>query len=166
MGWILVVLVFIVMVFVSMIAKSKVPNECPYKKESALFSPAELSFYSILEQVVGDDAKVFGKVRVADVLTPMNGLSRSDKQKAFNKIRAKHFDFILCNKKDLSVICAIELNDSSHRRKKRIERDEFLVRACRSANVPLVQITAKSSYSADEIGDLIASQVVNDKRKL
>jgi hypothetical protein len=78
----------------------------------------------------GNDAQIFGKVRVADVIAPNHGMSRSDRQKSFNKISGKHFDFLLCNKNDLYFLCAIELNDSSHSSKKRIDRDAFLEGAC------------------------------------
>jgi uncharacterized protein with PIN domain len=36
---------------------------------------------------------------------------------AFNRINANHFDFVLCDKDELAVVCAIELNDKSHRKR-------------------------------------------------
>jgi hypothetical protein len=80
----------------------------------------------VLHQAIGNNAAIFGKVRVADVVEPKAGLTRSAHQKAFNRISAKHFDFLLCDKEDLSVACAIELDDGSHNSKRRQERDEFL----------------------------------------
>ena len=98
----------------------------PYAKQVALFSPAERSFLGVLSEAIGDEAQIFGKVRVADVIMPKKGMSRGEWQKAFNKISGKHFDFILCDKGDLSIICAVELDDSSHQSKSRKERDLFL----------------------------------------
>ena len=83
-----------------------------YQKSDALFTPGERSFLGVLKQAVGNNAAIFGKVRVADVVEPKSGLSRSARQKAFNKISAKHFDFLLCDKENLSVTCAIELDDA------------------------------------------------------
>jgi len=123
----------------------------PYQKSDALFTPAERSFLGVLQQAVGNNAAIFGKVRVADVVEPKEGLGRSMRQKAFNKISAKHFDFLLCDKEDLSVACAIELNDSSHYSKRRQERDEFLKGVCGAAGVPLIQIPAKSAYVISEV---------------
>jgi hypothetical protein len=40
-------------------------------------------------------------------------LGSSARKKAFNKISAKHFDFLLCDREELSVACAIELDDVS-----------------------------------------------------
>ena len=160
MDWIVIALVIIALlaiVVVKLPKKRKAqPNEYPYKKLDVLFSPAERSFLGVLNQAVGKNAQIFGKVRVADVLAPRKGMSRSDRQKAFNKISGKHFDFLLCAKNDLSVLCAVELNDSSHNSKKRKDRDVFLKGACQAANVPLVQITARSTYNINEIQQSLA----------
>jgi len=161
MSWVIIALVIVVIFAIVIVKLSQKQGakqtEYPYKKLDFLFSPAERSFLGVLKQAVGDDAQVFGKVRVADVIVPKKGMSRSDWQKAFNKISGKHFDYLLCNKNDLSVLCAIELNDSSHNSKKRKDRDKFLEGACQSANVPLIQVSAKATYTVNEIQHSIAA---------
>jgi hypothetical protein len=77
---------------------------------------------------------------VADVVERKSSISRSARQKALNKISAKHFDFLLCDKDDLSVACAIELDDGSHNFKRRQERDDFLKGLCEAAGFPLIRI--------------------------
>lgn len=161
MSWV-VIAVFIVVVLAVAILKllqkqGIQPTEYPYRKLDVLFTPAERSFLGVLNQAVGENAQIFGKVRVADVIAPNKGMPRSDWQKAFNKISGKHFDFLLCAKNDLSVLCAVELNDSSHNSKKRNDRDAFLEGACQSANVPLVQIAARATYNINEIQNSLAS---------
>ena len=106
----------------------------PYRK-AALFSPAERSFFGVLEQAVGAHYCIFGKVRIADVVEMALGLSGSDRQSAFNRISAKHFDFLLCDKQDLSVVCAIELDDRSHSRSSRQQRDAFVTELCRNVDL-------------------------------
>lgn len=136
--------------------KNKPAQEAlPYQKSQALFTPAERSFLGVLYQAIGDNAAIFGKVRVADVVEPKSGLGRSARQKAFNKISAKHFDFLLCDKEDLSVACAIELDDDSHNSKRRQKRDEFLKGVCEAAGVPLIQVPAKSAYVISEVRGLL-----------
>jgi len=160
MSWIVIaVIVVVVVALIIILSKAKPGGEAdyPYRKLDALFTPAERSFLGVLMQVVENDAQVFGKVRVADVLATKKGMTASDRQKAFNKIQSKHFDFILCSRKDLSVLCAIELNDSSHNSKKRKDRDVFLEGACKSAGVPLVQIPAQATYSLSDIRKSISS---------
>jgi len=174
MSWVVIALVIVAIFAIVLIKlsqkKGAKPTEFPYKKLDVLFSPAERSFLGALNQAVGSNAQVFGKVRVADVIAPKKGMSRSDWQKAFNKISGKHFDYLLCNKNDLSVLCAIELNDSSHNSKKRKGRDKFLEGACQSANVPLIQVSAKATYNIHEIQQSIAgylpgSQSQNTKKE-
>lgn len=134
----------------------------PYQKSDALFTPAERSFLGVLHQAVGYNAAIFGKVRVADVVEPKAGLGRSAWQKAFNKISAKHFDFLLCDKETLSITCALELNDASHNSKRRHERDEFLKGVCEAAGVPLVQVPAKSGYVISEVLALLPASLTNN----
>lgn len=111
----------------------------------------------MLQQAVGENALVFGKVRVADVLSPVRGMSRSGWQTSFNRISNKHFDFLLCDPNDLSVLCALELNDRSHDAGKRKDRDAFLENACRSAGLPLIWVPAKAAYSIPEIQEVLLS---------
>jgi len=132
------------------------PIDFPYIKLEALFTPAERSFFGLLKQMYGNEYEILGKVRVADVMTPIKDMTRGEWQRAFNKISAKHFDFLLCSKSDLSVICAIELNDSSHNSKKRKERDAFLESACTAADLPLVQIKAQKAYTISDIKNSIS----------
>lgn len=130
-----------------------------YKKVPALFTPAERSFFGVLDQAAGKDFRLFAKVRVADVIFPNSGMSQSRRQTAFNKINRKHFDFVLCSPGDLSVVCVIELNDKSHEQKDRQDRDAFLQRTCQSAGVPLVFFQAQHAYSPIEVSAKIAEAI-------
>ena len=104
---------------------------------------------------------VFIKIRVADILKPTKGQNRSYWQRAFNRISSKHFDFVLCLKEDLSVVCVVELNDRSHNKPKRRKRDEFLRDACKSAGLPLVEVKTKRTYSVSELRDLLNEFKIN-----
>jgi len=159
MLWIIIAVVIIAVALFLLAKRSEkgkpAQEALPYQKSETLFTPAERSFLGVLHQAVGNNAMIFGKVRVADVVEPKAGLGRSARQKAFNKISAKHFDFLLCDKEDLSVACAIELDDGSHNSKRRQERDEFLKGVCEAAGVPLIQVPAKSAYVISEVQRLL-----------
>ncbi|PSN76757.1 hypothetical protein C8B47_25650 [filamentous cyanobacterium CCP4] len=126
-----------------------------YSRQKFLFTRAELSFYRALQAATTEHYQVLGKVRVADVLKPQTE-TRGDWQRAFNKISAKHFDFVLCNRDSLSVLAAVELDDSSHQRSDRIKRDDFLNQAVKSAGLPLIRFPVQSSYDRDAIQHHIA----------
>lgn len=128
----------------------------PYQKNKKLFSPAERSFLGVLDMAIDNKAMICGKVRMADVITPEKGLSRGEWQTAFNKTSRKHFDFVLCNKGNLEIICAIELDDKSHNSKSREKRDKFLDRACDAAGIPLVHIPAKKGYVLEDIKEILS----------
>jgi len=110
----------------------------------------------VLEGAVGDKTKVFGKVRLADIVSPISGLSRSEWQKTFNRIGSKHIDFALCKKDDLSPLCVIELDDSSHKKSERKIRDDFLGKALTAAAIPCIRFTARASYNIQAVRSEIA----------
>lgn len=129
----------------------------PYQPAKQLFSPAERSFLGVLDQAVGGDFRVFGKVRVADVALVKSGLSKSARQGALNKIAYKHFDYVVCKASDLTVVCAIELNDKSHGSKRAQTRDELLGNVCEAIGLPLLTFPAKSAYAIAEVKAQLAS---------
>ena len=97
----------------------------PYILKDSLFSPTEKSFIGCLDSIVSTDIRVFAKVRIADLFDVGKTADRSEWQSAFNKINSKHVDFVLCRATDLSPLAAIELDDKSHDRADRQQRDIF-----------------------------------------
>jgi len=160
--FVIVILVLVVLVTLVVSGKSKIHATSPiigYRLNGPLFSPAERSFLGVLMQAVSNDKIVLGKVRVADVITPEKGLPRPKWRSAFNKISAKHFDYVVCDRATLRVLSAVELNDKSHNSKKRAERDAFLRTACSSAGLLLFEFDAKSSYSVVDLRMQLAVEV-------
>lgn len=62
------------------------------------------------------------KVRLLDLIEPRAGSGYMSK---LGKIQSKHVDFVICNTK-MYVLGVIELDDNSHNREDRIERDAFV----------------------------------------
>lgn len=153
MEWIIVL--FILLVIVSTLLKTPVSKGYNYRQSGKLFSAAERSFLGVIDQAISDKYRVFGKVRVADVIRPEKGMGRKNWQIAFNKISAKHFDYVLCSKDKLEVIAVIELDDKSHNTKKSIKRDSLLENACNSANLKLIRFPAKSAYQIQAVREQI-----------
>lgn len=122
-----------------------------YERRDPLFSPAERSFLGVLEQIVGKEYRIIGKVRMADIIRPRKGLSPSARTSALNRITSKHIDFAVCDPRTLQVVGVIELDDSSHDRTDRQRRDKFVDAALSSAGVPLVRIPAQRAYAPAEI---------------
>ncbi len=131
------------------------PKTFPFQSQGKIFSPAERSFLGVLDQIVGNSFRVFGKVRLADVIKTKPGLSASARQIAFNQIRSKHLDFVVCDPANLSIQFVIELDDSSHNKRSRQNRDVFLEQALSAAEIPLFRFPAKKNYSLEEIRNTI-----------
>ena len=131
-----------------------------YRKKGPLFTPAERSFYGVLLQAIDSDTyQVFGKVRVADLLEPQPSRNRSQWQKAFNAISAKHFDFVICKTDDLTPVAAIELDDKTHNQKHRQKRDELLKNICKQSGLPLLRVPAQYAYKTEVLKILLAKEL-------
>ena len=81
-----------------------------YRRRGPLLSPAERSFYGVLKQASKDSFDIHAKVRIADILAPIKGTSKSVWQQSFNRISSKHFDFAVCKPETLEVLAVIELS--------------------------------------------------------
>ncbi|MDJ0709575.1 MAG: DUF2726 domain-containing protein [Woeseiaceae bacterium] len=133
-----------------------------YELRRGLFTRAERSFLGVLDQAVGNDYRVFGKVRVADVLKVSREVPKAGWQAAFNKINGKHFDFVLADPATLDVKVVIELNDKSHRSEKRAARDQFIRETCAGADLRLIEVEAKRAYSVAEVRELLKEPALPD----
>ncbi|MBI3553007.1 MAG: DUF2726 domain-containing protein [Elusimicrobia bacterium] len=147
----LLMLAIVVSVGVLVLVKLVGPNEAfPYRRVE-LFSKGERAFLSVLEEAVGEKYKILGKVRLADLLNVSAEVERGSWKAAMNKIQSKHIDFVLCRKEDYSVAFAIELDDRTHERGDRRERDSFVEAACKAARLPLLRFSAQAHYDARDI---------------
>jgi len=152
---ILILLAIVVGVINILTAGRRTPKGYPYEKQDSLFTPAERSFLGVLEQAVGDNFRILGKVRLADVIRVKRGMSRAAWQSAFNQIQSKHVDFVACDPNDLTIQFVVELDDKSHAKAKRQTRDEFVNQALAAAGVPLFRFPAKRAYSVQDIQNSI-----------
>lgn len=136
---------------------NKVHQGIHYQSIPFILTQSEQNLYRTLQKGLSNKFLILMKVRVADVLQPERGMDKSAWQSAFNRIKAKHFDFVLCSQNNYEIIAAIELDDSSHQRADRKKRDNFLNAACESANFPLIRFQAKQSYEVQEITSALLS---------
>ncbi|EGL55526.1 topoisomerase DNA binding C4 zinc finger domain protein [Methylophaga aminisulfidivorans MP] len=139
--------------------KTEKTTEYPYSKQPSLLTPAELSFQHSLKLAVDGQYDISSKVRLADIVTVKQTKSKSEWQKAFNKIQSKHVDFVLTDTKTADILCAIELDDSSHEKPARRLRDDFLDNVLRVARVPLIRFTVEQSYQSQSIAEKIKNAI-------
>lgn len=151
----LVVVVIVLGLFARLKGKQVKQSDYPYVKQASLVSPAERSFLGVLEQALSVDYKVFTKVRLADIIKVKSGLDNSARTTAFNKISAKHIDFVVCSATDMSIVQLVELDDKSHQKQQ--ARDAFVDAALQAAGIPLLRVPAKQAYSVTEVREKLAA---------
>lgn len=130
-----------------------------YIKCEFLFSNAEKNFLKSLDQAVETRVRIFGKVRIADAISIADNKDKNKKrwQVAFNKVAMKHFDYVICDRRDLKILAVIELDDNSHNSKDRKSRDTFLNDLCNSVGLPLVRVKAARYYDTSQLANEILS---------
>jgi hypothetical protein len=133
-----------------------------YRRQDTLFTAAELSFYRVLDRAVGNDYRIFAKVRMADVVSPQRTVFRGLWWKAFTKVSSKHVDYLLVQSDTLAIVAAIELDDRSHAQKDRRERDRFVQKAFAQAGIPLLRIQARRDYNVGEVRKRIRKAIGRD----
>ena len=125
--------------------------DLPYVAAPALLTPAERAFFAVLRQVVGNDLLLFAKVRLGDILQIEEGVSGKRRFAAFGRISSKHADFVLCDARTFAVVGVVELDDRSHQRRDRQERDRFFDAALAKASIPVLRVPARRAYDAREL---------------
>ena len=123
-------------------------DSLPYRTQDDFLSKAELSFHHVLSSILKERAVICPKVRLGDIFS----VGKAKKWMSFvNRIASKHIDFLICDPKTMKPLTAIELDDSSHRRSDREERDKFVDRVFATAALPLVHIKAQRQYNAKDL---------------
>ena len=128
----------------------------PYIVRPRLVTKSELKFYRALQKAALDEFELFAMVRIADLITVAP--QTANRRKWLNKILAKHVDFVLCEPQTLVPSLAIELDDATHQRPDRMERDEFVEHAFESAGLPLLRIPVDKDYDSKSLRDLILAK--------
>jgi very-short-patch-repair endonuclease len=111
----------------------------------SLLTTTEQKFYEALDVAVDGRLLILSKIRVADLFN-VSSESRSARQKVFWSVACKHVDFALVEADILRPVAAIELDDVSHRRADRQERDRLLDNLFEKAGLPLLRFPTAMTY--------------------
>lgn len=149
--------VFIVLAAAAAIFALLFKPQFRYRKKSYLMTRSENVFFKVLLQAANNDYHIFSKVRIADVLTPDIPQGNKKWWRAFVRISSKHVDFVLCDKRSQKIVLCIELDDRSHDKADRKQRDGFVNHAFKSAGLPLLRIPTAKSYDPHYLAETIAT---------
>lgn len=109
-----------------------------YKKKAFFMTKAEHEFYDNLSKAVGNEYLIFAQVHLPTLLD--NKVVGQNWRGAFRHISEKSVDFVLCDKVYISPKLAIELDDRTHERPERQDRDHEVERMLKNAGMPLLRL--------------------------
>ena len=124
------------------------PLTFPYGLCDEFLSAAEISFYHVMRGTLTPDVTILIKPRLADLLYVRQPHKN---QAARNRIDRKHVDFVLCETASMKPRLVVELDDASHQKKDRQERDDFVDKALGAAGLPILHVKAARSYVPQEL---------------
>lgn len=125
----------------------------PYRVRDDFLSQAERSFYGVLKLVVADRAIIMSKVGLWDIFYVAQP---NENRGAKAHIDRKHVDFLLCDPQAIQPILGIELDDKSHQREDRQERDAAVDAVFEVAGLPLLHISVGHGYDTNDLVQKLA----------
>lgn len=128
----------------------------PYRLTKSIFSPKEWYFYrDVLPIAKKLGLTVFTKMRLADLLYIPEGTK--DYMKWFNRIKAKHIDFIFVDS-EMTIKLLVEIDDPTHNRADRKERDEEVDEIFRQQGIKVLHLRAwGKQYGAEDLETIITN---------
>ncbi len=134
------------------------PSATPrYASKGILLTNAEVPFFHVLRNMTKDFLVIMPHVALRDLVSVV--VDQSEYFTYYNKIDRKQVDFVLCDPKTLKPVFVIELDDSSHKRPDRIERDTFVEKVLEEARIPLVRVPVTGNYDTEKLGVLFKDAV-------
>ncbi len=120
--------------------KGQYSKDYNYNRKLNFVTPTELEFFKILMAVVNrEHYYIVPQVHLSCLFDYK--IKGQNWYGAMQHINRKSVDYVVCTLKGLNPICAIELDDDSHLRKDRIERDKIVEERFKQADLPLLRVS-------------------------
>jgi len=141
--------------------KEEKENKSPYRyrRKDYLMSRAEHEFFDALVASIGNRYNVFPQVHLATILDYK--IVGQNWKGAFRHIDEKSVDFVLCDKAYIKPLLAIELDDRTHDRGDRKERDGVVESILKEAGLPLLRFENHGHFEKTEITQRISEALEN-----
>ncbi len=139
--------------------KYKRKYQYKYNKKSSIMTKTEVRFYEKLNTIMGEKYYIVPQAHLSTFLN--HKIPRQNWRGAFSVINGKSVDFLVCDKETSKPVIAIELDDWTHMKADRIERDELVNTILSEADVLLVRFRAGEWDTSRAIFDKIVGQIPN-----
>lgn len=119
-----------------------------YSKKEYLLTQQELKFYKLLKMITDkNNLNLFSQVTLYEIV-------RNKEMKDFNKIKSKSIDFVITDVNCKIKIC-IELDDVTHLKENRQQRDKFIDELFKQLDIKLIRIPVQNYYNLNDIENKI-----------
>lgn len=119
-----------------------------YEKKEYLMTKNELKFYKQLKKITDKlNLTIFTQVSLYQII-------KNKEYKNFNKIKSKSIDFVITENNGKIKLC-IELDDNTHNKNNRIERDNFINEIFKQTNTKLLRIPVQEFYNLEKLEEKI-----------
>lgn len=132
-------------------------SQYKYYAKSYVMTSRENDCFKILNEIFSSKWFVVPQVHLSALLDYR--VKGQNWNAAFRHINGKSVDFVLIGKESYKVICVIELDDSTHSKPDRIERDVEIERMFKEARIPLARISKFESMTKPEIAKVVTDAI-------
>ena len=140
-----IVLLVGLIVLTNVLSKNK-KTRYKYKKINSLMTNTELKYYNALKSILhGTPYVLLPQIPLSSIVT------RKNKHKFQNELN-RVVDFCVFSPEFSPLVC-IEINDSSHLLKNRIERDKKVKNILKLAKIPLLTIWTNEKFEYKQIAN-------------
>lgn len=131
--------VIIIIIIIYLLFKKRGPR---YVVKERLMSATEYEYFKIINSFFGDEYLILPQINLASVIDKVGEGYRTE---LFRNVDFGVFDY------NYRPLLLIEINDNTHFRKDRIERDKKVNEICKKAKLPLVTFWTKDGIDNDKI---------------
>lgn len=132
---------------------SKTNVDSNYMKKIALLTENEKKFYNVLYEIINKEEIL---IQTQVVLYDIIGTKLKNDYSSFNKIKSKSIDYVLVNK-NFEILLCIELDDYTHNKSERIERDNFINKIFEETDIKLLRVAVEQNYDTESLRNIINS---------
>lgn len=123
-----------------------------YQKKEYILTQNELKFYKLLKYITDkNNLLIFTQVSLYEIV-------RNKEYKDFNKIKSKSIDFVITDINTKVKIC-IELDDQTHIREDRQQRDIFINELFKQLDIKLLRVPVQNYYNMQDIEQKIKNEL-------
>lgn len=164
--FIYIVVAFVILLFIDFATRKLFTNKesteikkstYHYFAKNTIMTERENKFFQQLNEILGNKWFIIPQVHLSALLN--HKVKGQNWKAAFRHINGKSVDYVLLSKETMKPICAIELDDSTHNYKNRVERDAEVERIFAEAKLPLARFKNPEKLSRQDIVNTIAAAI-------